>query len=170
MEALPSVARQALGPVTPWPVCRAHQYQQRPRQRKARQQQRQPRQQVAVRSGGDRAAAGAAVTTAADAATEDATTSSSSSSSSSSDEGEGKPNTAAALAEVRYCSPDGAWVVRPLDKENPVEVRRVVALQTDAFHTAAPLPMFDDLAKSFFKAEVLSGERGAGGVVGQVAM
>jgi hypothetical protein len=38
------------------------------------------------------------------------------------------------------------------------EIRRVVALQTDAFHQAAPLPMVDGLMKRFFEAEVLSGD------------
>lgn len=51
-------------------------------------------------------------------------------------------------------------MVRPLDKGSVAEVRRVVALQTDAFHTAAPVAMFDGMAKRFFEAEVLSGGLG----------
>jgi hypothetical protein len=58
-------------------------------------------------------------------------------------------------------------VVRPLHKANMAEVRRVVALQTDAFHTAAPLPMFDGMAKTFFKAEVLSGQKEGSGHAGK---
>lgn len=45
-----------------------------------------------------------------------------------------------------------------MKKTDMAEVRRVVALQTDAFHTTAPLPLLDGMAKRFFEAEVLSGE------------
>lgn len=65
--------------------------------------------------------------------------------------------TTAALASLRYTSPDGRWVVRPLNKSDAAEVRRIVALQTDAFHTPAALPVLDGMAKRFFEAEVLSG-------------
>lgn len=75
-------------------------------------------------------------------------------------ESEAGSATAQALAELRYASPDGQWVVRPMNKADLAEVRRVVALQTEGFHTAAPLPMLDGMAKRFFEAEVLSGKPG----------
>lgn len=68
-------------------------------------------------------------------------------------------NVAAALAGLRYASPDGAFLVRPMDKGNPAEVRRIVSLQTEAFHTPARLQLLDGMARQFFEAEVLSGER-----------
>jgi len=37
------------------------------------------------------------------------------------------------------------------------QVRRMVALQTDAFHSPAPLAALDGMARKFFEAEVLSG-------------
>lgn len=40
----------------------------------------------------------------------------------------------------------------------PPQVRRMVALQTDAFHSPAPLAALDGMARKFFEAEVLSGE------------
>ncbi|KAL4436076.1 hypothetical protein ABPG77_005524 [Micractinium sp. CCAP 211/92] len=64
--------------------------------------------------------------------------------------------TSAALASLRYTSPDGSWLVRPLNKDDAAEVRRIVALQTEAFHTPAALPALDGMAKKFFEAEVLS--------------
>ena len=63
---------------------------------------------------------------------------------------------AAAAPSHRYLSPDGRWLVRPMDKACAAEVRRVVALQAEAFHTPAPLPLLDGFARDFFKAEVLS--------------
>lgn len=38
-----------------------------------------------------------------------------------------------------------------------LQVRRMVTLQTDAFHSPAPLAALDGMARKFFEAEVLSG-------------
>ena len=89
-----------------------------------------------------------------------------SSGSSSSDRSAGAStaaSTAAALAGLRFTSPDGRWVVRPLVKSDPAEVRRVVALQTEAFHSAPQLAALEGLSRRFFEPEVLSGEGLRGG-------
>jgi hypothetical protein len=46
--------------------------------------------------------------------------------------------------------------VRFVNKSSSEEVRRVVHLQAEAFHTPSPLPLLDATFKAFFAAEVLS--------------
>lgn len=48
----------------------------------------------------------------------------------------------------------GRWTVRPINKRNPDEVRRVVFLQTEGFHVSNPIPFVDSTLKTFFQAEV----------------
>lgn len=79
-------------------------------------------------------------------------------------------STAAALAGLRYVSPDGRWVVRPMDKGNAAEVRRIVALQTEAFHTPQKLAVLDGMARQFFQAEVLSGALAAGSMCARLGL
>ena len=51
---------------------------------------------------------------------------------------------------------------KPLPTQLP-QVRRVVALQTDAFHSPAPLAALNGMTRRFFEAEVLSGQLTASG-------
>ena len=56
----------------------------------------------------------------------------------------------------KFTSLDGRWSVRPLNKENMLEVGTVVQLQTEGFHTPNMIPFLDSMFKNNFKAEVLS--------------
>lgn len=51
-------------------------------------------------------------------------------------------------------SRDGRWRVRPVNRTDLLEVRRVVALQTEGFHVPNPIPFLDSTFKTFFQAEV----------------
>lgn len=54
----------------------------------------------------------------------------------------------------KMASPCGRFHVRPVDRNNQAELRRVVAIQGNAFYERGPLPFLDNTFKTFFVAEV----------------
>jgi ribosomal protein S18 acetylase RimI-like enzyme len=59
-------------------------------------------------------------------------------------------------SNFQYFSPDHRWKVRLVAKDDAQEVRAIVRLQADGFHTSNPIPFVDAALKTFFTAEVLS--------------
>jgi ribosomal protein S18 acetylase RimI-like enzyme len=53
-------------------------------------------------------------------------------------------------------SSDGLWRIRKIQRDDLEEIKRIVELQAEGFHTPHPLPFIDGFLKTSFKAEVLS--------------
>lgn len=69
---------------------------------------------------------------------------------------ETNPSTREIPEHFTVISADGKWKIRKIDGDNLAEIRKIVELQAEGFHTPNPFPFVDGFLKTSFKAEVLS--------------